>query len=110
MKKKLSTRIFSIFLAVLMAVSIIPVGAITASAASINYALWFMNDLNITQAPGASFSHKGTQNFDVVGSSSNNIFAPFDCKVVAIHKGEDYGNTVIIESTSKVHYANGTYD
>lgn len=33
MKKKLSTRIFSIFLAVLMAVSIIPAGAITAQAA-----------------------------------------------------------------------------
>lgn len=34
MKKKLSTRIFSIFLAVLMAVSIIPAGSITASAAT----------------------------------------------------------------------------
>lgn len=44
MKKKLSTRIFSIFLAVLMAVSIIPAGAITASAASNDYLHWAQTD------------------------------------------------------------------
>ena len=33
MKKKLSTRIFSIFLSLLMVVSILPTGVITASAA-----------------------------------------------------------------------------
>lgn len=110
MKKKLSTRIFSIFLSLLMVLSILPAGALTASAAEEQYALWFMNDMKFTQAPGGGFSHKGTQNFDVVGSSNHNIFAPFDCKIVAIYKGEIYGNTVIIESTNKVHYANGTYN
>ncbi len=50
MKKKLSTRILSIFLSLLMVVSILPVGAITASAASFTPRLtaptrsgWYVN-------------------------------------------------------------------
>lgn len=56
MKKKLSTRIFSIFLAVLMAVSIIPAGAITANAASektLNFN-WFQIEEVGHQTPGDS--------------------------------------------------------
>lgn len=94
----------------LMVVSILPAGMITAQAASEQAAMWFMNDMKFTQEPGGNFSHKGTQNFDVVGVNSNNIFAPFDCKIVAIYTSWGSGNTVIIESTSKVRYANGTYD
>lgn len=74
-------------------------------------ATWFMNNLYITQVPGGNFSHRGTQNFDVIGyNGDNNIFAPFDCKVVAIYDGQNSGNTVIVESLKPVMYANGTVD
>lgn len=73
-------------------------------------ARWFMDDLNITQLPGGSYSHAGTMNFDVVGVNNKNIKAPFDCEIVEILEGTNAGNTVIIQSTNKVLYANGTVD
>ena len=102
-------KLLSIMLAFVMLFSITSAIPITAEAATQN-ALWFMDDLKITQVPGGDFSHKGTQNFDVEGVKNNNIKAPFDCKIVKIHSGELYGNAVIIESTSKVLYADGTTD
>ena len=77
------------------------------------YALWFMNDLNISQVPNGDESHANTQNFDVVGVNSNDIFAPFDCKIVAIYPVEEskgYGNTVVIQSIKPVHYADGSLE
>lgn len=102
-------KVIGLFMAFVMLISITAGIDMSASAAT-QKAMWFMNDLKITQAPGGNYSHKGTQNFDVVGVKNNNIFAPFDCKVVKIHSGYNYGNTVIIESTSKVDYADGTVD
>ncbi len=102
-------KLLSILLALVMLFSVTSAISITAEAATQN-ALWFMDDLKITQVPGGDYSHKGTQNFDVVGVKNNNIKAPFDCKIVKIHKGKTYGNTVIIESTNKVLYADGTTD
>lgn len=74
-------------------------------------AMWFMNAMYITQRPDGDYSHKGTQNFDVVGyNGDNNIFAPFDCRVVNIYTGQKSGNTVVIESLNPVLYADGTID
>ena len=73
-------------------------------------ALWFMDDLNITQEPGGGYSHSGTLNFDVKGVNNLNIKAPFDCEIVAIFPGAQSGNTVIVQSVSMVLYANGTVD
>lgn len=74
-------------------------------------AIWFMDEVYITQIPGGDYSHAGTQNFDVVGANGNrNIFAPFDCVIKKIYSGTTYGNTVIIESLDKVKYADGTLD
>lgn len=102
-------KLFSILMALMMLFSVISAVPITAEAAT-QKALWVMNDLKVSQVPNGNYSHMGTQNFDVVGVKSNNIMAPFDCKIVKIHKGELYANTVIIESTSKVLYADGTTD
>ncbi|MDE5670820.1 MAG: C40 family peptidase [Eubacterium sp.] len=104
-----SKKLLSLLLSLIMLFSVTSAIPITAEAATQN-ALWFMDDLKITQVPGGDYSHKGTQNFDVVGVKNNNIKAPFDCKIVKIHKGKTYGNTVIIESTNKVLYADGTID
>ncbi len=103
-------KILSLILSFVMILSVFSGMTITAQAANEEYAMWFMNDLYISQVPGGDYSHKGTQNFDVVGKNSNNIFAPFTCKILKIHTGYSYGNTVIVESTNKVHYADGTLD
>ena len=73
-------------------------------------ALWFMKDMNITQVPNGDVSHANTQNFDVVGVTSNDIFAPFDCKIVAIYPAYNSGNTVVIQSLNKVRFADGSLD
>lgn len=84
---------------------------IQISIESIQKAKWFMNYLNITQVPGGDYSHRGTQNFDVVGSNGdNNIFAPFDCRIVAVYPQWIEANTVVIESIHPVLYANGEMD
>ena len=79
-------------------------------ANSYQAAMWFMDDLNITQVPGGGYSHLGTENFDVVGVNNKNVKAPFDCEIVAIFTGYDAGNTVIIQSVAPVQYANGYVD
>ncbi len=73
-------------------------------------AMWFMDVVKLTQEPGGGYSHRGTLNFDVVGVNNSDIRAPFDCKVVAIHKSWAEGNTVVIESLTPVQYADGTVD
>ena len=88
-------------------------GSTKVFADDYQYALWFMNDLNISQVPGGDDSHFNTENFDVVGVTSNNIVAPFDCKIVAIYPVEErqgYGNTVVIQSKKPVHYADGSLE
>ena len=82
-----------------------------AAEEMVQRAMWFMDDLYITQEPGGSFSHAGTYNFDVIGYKDHrDIYAPFDCVVKKIHAGESYHNMVIIESAEKVLYADGTYE
>ena len=79
-------------------------------------AMWFMDQLYITQVPGGDYSHAGTQNFDVIGVNESgenvphDIFAPFDCTVLEIYPSSNSGNTVIIQSTRKVRYADGSTD
>lgn len=101
-------RAASFLIALVLCVGMIP----PAEAATVQPAMWFMDNLNITQVPGGDYSHKGTMNFDVGngGTPHANIKAPFDCKIVKIHTGSGYGNTVIIESLNQVLYADGTVD
>ncbi len=73
-------------------------------------AMWFMDVVKFTKAPGAGSLHAGTLNFDVVGVNNSNIKAPFDCKVVAIYKQKKEANTVVIQSLAPVQYADGTID
>ena len=84
--------------------------AAIVSASGEQPAMWFMDDLKFTQLPGGDYSHAGTLNFDVVGVNNSNIKAPFDCEIAAVFPGYNTGNTVIIQSTSPVLYANGTVD
>jgi len=101
-------RVVSFVMALILCVGMIP----AVSAADPQPAMWFMDHLSISQVPGGKASHKGTQNFDVGHGDKlhANIKAPFDCKIVKIHLGNAYGNTVIIESLEKVLYADGAVD
>lgn len=111
MRKKLLSWVMAIALALGMLIVDLPLSAERVEAADEQYAMWFMDYVYITQVPGGDYSHKGTQNFDVVGyNGDNNIFAPFDCQIVKIHTGEAYGNTVIVESLNSVIYADGSVD
>ncbi|MDE5965058.1 MAG: hypothetical protein K2G65_06585, partial [Eubacterium sp.] len=64
-------KFLSLFLSLVMLCSITAGIDFSAQAATQN-AMWFMSDLKITQTPGGDYSHKGTQNFDVVGVKNNN--------------------------------------
>ena len=108
MNQNVSRRVVSLVMALILCVGMIP----AVSAADPQPAMWFMDHLSISQVPGGNASHKGTLNFDVGHGDKlhANIKAPFDCKIVKIHLGDVYGNTVIIESQEKVLYADGTVD
>jgi len=101
-------KLISLLMAALICTSLIP----ASMAASVPQpAMWFMDTVKISQIPNGNYSHKGTQNFDVIGHNGNsNIKAPFDCKVVAIYRSWAEGNTVVVESLDKVLYADGTVD
>ena len=80
----------------------------TADADSAQAAVMPLKKIDVTQKAGGSVSHAGTKNVDF--GKSQNLYAPFDCKVV--YKDTSYagGNSIVIESTSKVRFADGTYD
>ena len=74
-------------------------------------ALFPMPVLNMTQDEGGDYSHLGTYNIDIVGTTSQApIYAPCTMKVVATSLTEAWGNTVYFESVNKVHLANGQLD
>lgn len=101
-------KLVSLLMAALICTSLIPA---SMAASTPQPALWFMDAVKITQVPNGDRSHKGTQNFDVVGHNGNSdIKAPFDCKIVAIYTSWDEGNTVVVESLNKVQFANGVVD
>lgn len=79
MKKKLSTRIFSIFLAVLMAVSIIPAGAITAQAANYIYPVLGYNYVSSSYGSRWGTYHYG---IDIATGGNNNVVVATQSGVV----------------------------
>lgn len=68
-----------------------------------------MKYMNITQGVNGSFSHKGLLAIDNAGKNGgiDNVFAPFDGVIKRIWHGS---NTVWLESTSKVKFADGKTD
>ena len=100
------------FLVIVMLVTCLPVyQGREAKAGNYKPAMWFMDDMNITQVSGGDYSHRGTENFDVAGVNNRNIKAPFEAKIVAIFKKTKFeANTVVIQSVNPVQYANGYVD
>ena len=97
-KAKNAKILFAIFFVVCMLLTSKKI-VVFGAENMIQNAMWFMDDLYITQVPGGDFSHAGTYNFDVIGYDGNrDIYAPFDCVIKKIKQGEvfyqtgDYGN------------------
>ena len=82
--------------------------SIDTHAVASQYAIMPLKNISVSQKAGGSYSHAGTKNVDF--EISQNLYAPFDCKVVNKSTSYDAGNRIIIESTNKVNYSNGTYD
>lgn len=114
MKKKLSTRIFSIFLAVLMAVSIIPVGAITANAA-IAELYWPVRNSSGTAIKKISNPYDGSHHgIDIAAGVGNKWYAAYDGTVYDLYKGcvsngfnKNHKTTCSPNHTSAGSYFNG---
>lgn len=64
--------------------------------------------LLVTQGPFDIYSHQNQNATDIQTNKGDSVFAPFTCKVVEIN--EACGNTVWLQSLSKVRYADGSYD
>ncbi|MBR6648678.1 MAG: InlB B-repeat-containing protein, partial [Bacteroidaceae bacterium] len=109
MKKKL----ISVLLVAVMLLTCIPLGSVSVSAASGEYAIFPGNVLKVTQGAYGeynSFSHNGQtgfyQNaFDLSGNA--NYFAPFSGTITSIKTSY---NAVVLQSDEKVYWANGTFD
>lgn len=69
-----------------------------------------MTNVNITQKEFDPFSHPYKNAIDLAGKNTGieNVRAPVDIKIVAMYKYNSMGNCVIVESTKKVLFADGT--
>ncbi len=72
-------------------------------------AIFFCNSLYITQGAYDVYSHQNQNALDMTPIEGR-AFAPFNAVIVDIDHGYEACNAVWLESTSKVRYADGTYD
>ncbi len=110
MKQK-SIKLLSFLLTLVMCISAIPVyqlPVVATNDAFSDYAILPLRIINISQKAGGSYSHQGTNNVDF--TTSQYLYAPFDCKVVYTDTSYGGGNAVVIQSVNKVHFADGSYD
>ena len=72
-------------------------------------AIFVAQSLLVTQGAFDDYSHMNQNALDIQ-PAVRAVYAPFNAKVVRIDAGVSSCNAVWIESTSKVRYADGTYD
>jgi len=79
------------------------------SETNLQYAIFPMKYLNISQGVNGGYSHYNSNAIDLAGrgSGTDTVYAPFDCVVKRIYTP---CNGVWIESTNKVIFADGTID
>ena len=72
-------------------------------------AILMVDDLNVSQIAGGSFSHRGDKAIDIAGKDGNidSLKAPFTGIIKRIYSNV---NAVWLESIEKVEYADGTVD
>lgn len=73
--------------------------------------LFPLDVLYMTQDEGGDYSHEGTYNIDLVGTTVNApLYAPVTMMVVGTSLTYEGGNNVKFQSVNKVHLANGNLD
>jgi len=73
--------------------------------------LFPLDVLHMTQDEGGDYSHQGTYNIDLVGTTAQApLYAPVTMKVVGTSLSYEGGNNVKFESVNPVHLANGAID
>ncbi len=73
--------------------------------------LFPLDVLYMTQDEGGDYSHEGTYNIDLVGTTVNApLYAPVTMMVVGTSLSYEGGNNVKFQSVNKVHLANGNLD
>jgi len=73
--------------------------------------LFPLDVLHMTQDEGGDYSHEGTYNIDLVGTTVNApLYAPVTMMVVGTSLSYEGGNNVKFQSVNKVHLANGNLD
>lgn len=91
-------------------------GQTLVASDGLEVALFPMPYLYMTQDEGGDYSHVGTYNIDFVGYNGTStitqapLYAPCTMQVISYHPTTSGGNAVIFESTSRVHFADGTTD
>lgn len=81
----------------------------TMNSSGEEMAVFVAKSLLVTQGAYDEYSHM-TQNALDIQPAERAVYAPFNAKIVRIDASELACNAVWIESTSKVRYADGTYD
>lgn len=81
----------------------------TMNSSGEELAIFVAESLWITQGAFDTYSHQ-TQNAIDIKPTEGSVYAPFNAKIVRIDATRYACNAVWIESTSKVRYADGSYD
>ncbi|MGN1409693.1 MAG: RICIN domain-containing protein [Eubacteriales bacterium] len=81
----------------------------TMNSAGEEIAIFVAKSMLLTQGAFDDYSHM-TQNAVDIQPAEREVYAPFNAKIVRIDASEIACNAVWIESTSKVRYADGSYD
>lgn len=77
--------------------------------AGLEYAIYPSDTLCISQGAYDVYSHQRQNAIDIT-TANGSVYAPFTGKIVRIDRGYSKYNTVWLESTDKVVYADGTVD
>lgn len=110
--KKFSKKLLSIFLSILMIVSVLPIEAVPAQAAEYEKAYFPMEYLNVSNGygtPNCTYNHTQKYCVDVCGKDGGKdvVYAPFSG---TIKKLKTSVGTCVLESDEPVIWANGTVD
>ena len=104
-RKKMRNRIIAICLTVMMLMGLVSWDAVGVFAADYEYAWFPAPVMNLTQLAYESYSHGQQNAIDI--SPGGTVFAPFTGKIVYMDSSWGY---VVLQSTNKVYWADGTVE
>lgn len=98
-------RVICFFLILAVLFTMAPTLPVSSAAAEYEYAWFPAPQMYLTQLAYESYSHGSQNAIDI--APGGNVFAPFSGKIVYVDSNWGY---VVLQSTNKVYYADGTLD